>query len=127
VGTQGYSLASNYVWSFLTVPAPTAPTVIATVPTPTGVNGVPTSQAVSATFSEALNPATIISPATNFTLTNVATGVAVTGTVTYAVAGSVATFTPTSPSPLAASTNYAVSIKTGVQDLAGNALASQYN
>ena len=114
-------------WTFLTVPAPTAPSVIATVPTPTGVNGVPTSQAVQATFSEALNPSTIISPATNFTLTNVATGVAVTGTVTYAVAGSVATFTPTNPTPLAASTNYAVSIKTGVQDLAGNALASQYN
>ena len=114
-------------WTFLTVPAPTAPTVIATVPTPTGVSGVPTSQAVQATFSEALNPSTIISPATNFTLTNVATGVAVTGTVTYAVAGSVATFTPTNPTPLAVSTNYAVSIKTGVQDLAGNALASQYN
>ena len=114
-------------WTFLTVPAPTAPTVIATVPTPTGVNGVATSQAVSATFSEALNPSTIISPATNFTLTNVATGVAVTGTVTYAVAGSVATFTPTNPTPLAASTNYAVAIKTGIQDLAGNALASQYN
>jgi hypothetical protein len=124
---QGEPMASSYSWSFLTVPASTAPTVIATVPTPTGVNGVPTGQAVSATFSEALNPSTIVSPANNFTLTNVATGVPVTGTVTYAVAGSVATFTPTNPTPLATGTNYAVSIKTGVQDLSGNALASQYN
>lgn len=122
---QGEPMASIYSWSFLTVPAPTAPTVIATVPTPTGVSGVATSQAVQATFSEAMNPSTI--NAANFTLTNVGTGVAVTGTVTYAVAGSVATFTPTNPAPLAAGANYAVSIKTGVQDLAGNALASQYN
>src|SRR5664280_2971164 len=79
-------------WTFLTVPAPTAPTVIATVPTPTGVTGVATSQAVQATFSEAMNPSLINSPATNFTLT--APGpVTVAGTVSYAVAGSVATFT----------------------------------
>jgi hypothetical protein len=122
---QGEPMASSYSWSFLTVPAPTAPTVISTVPTPTGVSGVPTSQAVQATFSEAMNPSTINT--TNFTLTNVGTGVAVTGTVTYAVAGSVATFTPTNPAPLAAGINYAVAIKTGVQDLSGNALASQYN
>ena len=120
---QGEPLASNYVWSFITVPAPTAPTVISTVPTPSGVTGVATSQAVSATFSEAMNPATIISPATNFTLT--APGpVTVAGTVSYAVAGSVATFTPTAA--LTASTTYTVTIKTGAQDLAGNALASNY-
>jgi hypothetical protein len=120
---QGYPLATNYVWSFLTVPAPTAPTVIATVPTPSGVTGVATSQAVQATFSEAMNPALINSPAINFTLT--APGpVTVAGTVTYTVAGSVATFTPTAA--LAASTTYTATIKTGVQDLAGNALASNY-
>ena len=121
--TQGEPMASSYSWSFLTVPAPTAPTVIATVPTPNGVTGVPTSQAVQATFSEAMNPATIVSPATNFTLTAPG-GVAVAGAVTYAVAGSVATFTPTSA--LTASTTYVATIKTGVQDLSGNALASQY-
>jgi hypothetical protein len=120
---QGEPMASSYSWTFLTVPAPTAPTVIATVPTPTGVTGVATSQAVQATFSEAMNPSLINSPATNFTLT--APGpVTVAGTVTYAVAGSVATFTPTAA--LTASTTYTATIKTGVQDLAGNALASNY-
>jgi methionine-rich copper-binding protein CopC len=120
---QGEPMAGSYSWSFLTVPAPTAPTVIATVPTPTGVTGVATSQAVQATFSEAMNSSTIISPATNFTLT--APGpVTVAGTVTYAVAGSVATFTPTSA--LTASTTYTATIKTGVQDLSGNALANAY-
>ena len=120
---QGEPMAGSYSWSFLTVPAPTAPTVIATVPTPTGVTGVATGQAVQATFSEAMNPSLINSPATNFTLT--APGpVTVAGTVTYAVAGSVATFTPTAA--LAASTTYTATIKTGVQDLAGNALASNY-
>jgi len=120
---QGEPMAGNYSWTFLTVPAPTAPTVIATVPTPTGVTGVPTSQAVTATFSEAMNSSLIVSPATNFTLT--APGpVTVAGNVTYTVAGSVATFTPTAA--LAASTTYTATIKTGVQDLAGNALASQY-
>jgi len=120
---QGEPLASNYSWNFLTVPAPTAPTVIATVPTPSGVTGVATSQAVSATFSEAMNPSLINSPATNFTLT--APGpVTVPGTVAYTVAGAIATFTPTAA--LAASTTYTATIKTGVQDLSGNALASQY-
>jgi len=120
---QGEPMASNFVWSFITVPAPTAPTVIATVPTPTGVTGVATSQAVSATFSEAINPSTINSPAANFTLTAPG-GVAVAGAVAYTVAGSVATFTPTSA--LANSTTYVATIKTGVQDLTGNALASNY-
>jgi hypothetical protein len=120
---QGYPLASNYVWSFLTAPAPTAPSVIAIVPTPNGVTGVPTSQAVQATFSEAMNSSTIVSPATNFTLTAPG-GVNVPGAVAYVVAGSVATFTPTSA--LTASTTYVATIKTGVQDLAGNALVSPY-
>jgi hypothetical protein len=120
---QGEPMASNFVWTFLTVPAPTVPTVIATVPTPNGVSGVPTSQAVQATFSEAMNPSLINSPATNFTLAT-AGGTAVTGAVVYTVAGSVATFTPTSA--LANSTNYVATIKTGVQDLSGSALASQY-
>ena len=116
----GVPLAGNYVWSFITVPAPTAPTVISTVPANLAA-GVATNQAVSATFSEAMNPATI--NAANFTLT--APGnVAVAGTVGYAVAGSVATFTPTSA--LTASTTYVATIKTGVQDLAGNALANNY-
>jgi len=118
--TGGKSLASNYVWSFRTVPAPTLPTVISTVPV-NGATGVPTNQALSATFSEAMNPATINSA--TFTLTATG-GASVTGVVTYVAAGSVATLTPTAS--LAPTTEYTATITTGATDLDGNALASNY-
>jgi hypothetical protein len=116
----GQSLASNYVWSFRTVPAPTLPTVISTVPI-NGAAGVPTNQALTATFSEAMDPATINS--TTFTLM-VTGGASVTGVVTYVPAGSVATFRP--DANLAPSTEYTATITTGATDLDGNALASNY-
>jgi hypothetical protein len=124
---QGEPMASNYSWNFRTVPAPTAPTVIATNPA-NGATGVPTNQAIAATFNEAINPATI--GVTTFTLKPTLGGAAVTGTVAYDVSGSVATFTPTAPSPLAALTQYTAMIiggTTGVQDLAGNVMASNYS
>jgi len=116
----GTPLPSNYVWSFLTVPAPTPPTVISTVPV-NGATGVPINQALSATFSVAMTPATI--SATTFTLTGPGS-TAVTGVVTYVAAGSVATFTPAAS--LASSTVYTATITTGTQNLAGTALASNY-
>jgi len=127
---QGYPLASNYIWSFITVPAPTAPTVIATNPA-AGATAVPTNQIIAATFSEAMNPATI--GTATFALKATISGTAVTGTVAYDVSGSVAIFTPTTPSPLAKNTQYTATILgivsgvTGVQDLAGNAMASSYS
>jgi len=113
-------LAANYSWSFRTVPAPTLPTVISTTPA-NGATAVPINQAITATFSEAMNPATI--NATTFTV-KTAGGVAVIGVVTYTAAGSVATFTPATN--LAVSTVYTATITTGAMDLAGNALASNY-
>ncbi len=118
---QGVPLASNYAWAFRTVPAPTAPAVIATNPA-AGATGVATNQAIAATFNEAMNPATI--GVTTFTLKTTTGGAAVTGTVGYAVSGSVATFTPAAA--LAVSTQYTATITTGVQDLAGNVMASNY-
>jgi hypothetical protein len=116
----GTPLASNYVWTFLTLPAPTPPTVISTVPT-NGATGVPINQALSATFSVAMTSATI--NATTFTL-QAPGGVYVTGTVTYVAAGSVATFTPAVN--LAPSTVYTATITTGAENLAGTGLASNY-
>jgi hypothetical protein len=116
----GTPLAANYVWSFRTVPAPTVPSVISTVPI-NGATGVPTNQALTAAFSEAMNPATINS--TTFTLTATG-GATVTGVVTYVPAGSIATFTP--DANLAPSTEYTAAITTGAEDLADNALASNY-
>ncbi len=118
--TDGTSLAGNYVWTFRTLPAPTPPTVISTVPV-NGAVAVPINQALSATFSEAMTQATI-NP-TTFTLT-VTGGASVPGVVTYVAAGSVATFTPAAN--LASMTEYTATITTGAQNLAGTGLAGNY-
>src|SRR5665213_1234598 len=82
--TNGYALAANYVWTFTTA---TRPTVIDTIPV-NGATGVPVNQVLSATFSKALNCATVT--AASFVVTG-AGGTAVAGTVSCA--GAVATFT----------------------------------
>jgi hypothetical protein len=116
----GASMASNYVWTFLTVPAPTVPTVIATVPV-NGATAVPINKALTAAFSEAMTPASINS--TTFLLT-VKGGASVTGVVTYVAAGSIATFTP--DASLAPNTVYTATITTGATALDGAALAQNY-
>lgn len=118
--TAGMVLAGNYVWSFITVPAPTQPTVIATVPANLATN-VPIGQAVLATFSEAMTASTINT--STFTLAGPGS-TAVTGTVVYTASGSVATFTPSAN--LAYSTVYTATITTGVTGLTGAAMASNY-
>ena len=116
----GTPLAANYVWTFRTLPAPTPLAVISTVPA-NGATAVPVNKAVSATFSVAMTPATINT--STFTL-SVTGGAGVTGTVTYAPAGSVATFTPTAS--LQPTTSYTATITTGAQNLAGATLAANY-
>jgi Ice-binding-like/Bacterial Ig-like domain len=117
----GIALASNFVWSFTTGVNPCVPpTVISETPTG-GVTGICASTVVTATFSEAMNPATINT--TTFTLTGPGT-TPVTGAVTYDAASDTATFTPSST--LALSTLYTATITTGAQDTFGNALASNF-
>jgi len=116
----GTPLSTNYVWTFRTLPAPTPPQVIHTVPANLAT-GVPVNQALSATFSVAMAPATM--DTTTFTLT-AAGGATVVGVVNYVPAGSVATFTPTGN--LAADTLYTATITTGATDLAGTALAQNF-
>ena len=116
----GTPMAVNYVWSFRTVPAPTPPTVISAVPL-NGATGVPINQDLSATFSVAMDAATI--GAATFTVSGPG-GAAVAGAVTYVAAGSVATFAPTAD--LTPSTVYTATITTGAKDLLGTALASNY-
>jgi hypothetical protein len=118
--SAGTALAGSYVWSFLTLPATVPPTVISTVPV-NGATAVPTNQAVTATFSEAMSPATI--DALTFTLTGPG-ATAVPGVVTYVASGSIATFTP--DANLAPSTLYTATITTGAENLAGAGLASNY-
>ncbi len=112
--TFGIALASNFVWTFTTGANPcVGPSVLSVTP-PNLATGICPSTVVTATFSEAMNPATINT--TTFTLMG---PTAVTGVVTYA--GSTATFTPSSP--LALNTSYSATITTGAKDVFGNALA----
>jgi len=120
--TFGNALTSNFVWTFTTGSTTCPPPTVVSVAPPNGSSGICPSSLVLATFSEAMNPDTIISPATNFTLA--ASGTPVAGTVTYDVSSYVATFTPTSP--LALNTVYTATITTGVEGLAGDPLASNY-
>src|SRR5207249_9170588 len=83
--------------------------------------GVAINQHVNATFSEAMNASTISTA--NFTVAGPGL-TPVTGTVAYDVVNKIATFTPASN--LAANTTFTATITTGVQDLAGNALASNF-
>jgi hypothetical protein len=117
---SGNGLATNFVWSFTTGAAPDteAPTVASVTPVD-GATGVLVSQTVTATFSEAMAPATINT--TTFTLTGPG-NTPVTGTVGYDVSSKLATFAPASA--LAVSTAYTATITTGATDLAGNALAN---
>ena len=95
------------------------PTVVLTAPT-AGALAVPTNAKVTATFSEAMNPATI--SATSFLLTNTTLGTAVNGIVSYSTAAKTASFTPTG-GVLAVNSQFAVTITAAATDLAGNALA----
>ncbi len=100
-------------------PALAAPTV-SVVPL-AGAVGVCPSAAVTATFSLAMQPATIST--TTFTLTGPGTPpVAVTGVITSDPTNTIFTFTPSSP--LALSTLYTATITTGATDEYGIALAS---
>src|SRR5580704_8257687 len=75
---------------------------------------------INATFSKAMNPATINT--TTFTLFTGSTSVA--GAVTYAAATNVATFTPSAP--LSPNSLYVATITTGAQDQFGNGLTANF-
>jgi len=112
----GHKLAVNFVWNFTTgLLADTAPPLVISK---SPVVSAALNSNLSATFSEAMDPSTIT--ASTFTLKQGTT--AVSGAVTYA--GLTATFDPSGN--LAASATYTATITTGVKDLAGNALASNF-
>ena len=115
----GSALAADFTWSFTTgaTPDTTRPTVSATVPA-NAAGGVAISAKIAAAFSEAMDPSTV----STATVTLKQGTTAVTGTVSYA--GVTATFTPASP--LAPLTTYTARVTTGVRDLAGNALATDF-
>ena len=101
----------------------TPPTVLAASVTPPDGSTLvcPNIAIITATFSKAMNPATI--NATTFTLSG--PGGSVIGTVTYDSSTSVATFTPPAAS-LTPSTKFTATITTGAMDTFGNTLAANF-
>lgn len=95
------------------------PTVISEAP-PTGANGACPNTIITATFSKAMNPATL--NAATFTLTG--PNASVSGQVTYDSGSNTAIFTPAAS--LALATSYSATITTGAADAFGNHLANNF-
>ena len=113
---RGNALQEDYLFSFSTG-AILRPLVLTTNPTP-NETGVVLNKVVNATFNMPMDPTSINT--TSFTLKQGATSIA--GEVTYS--NNIAYFTPNIN--LTASTIYTATITTGVQNMAGVALASNY-
>ena len=119
----GNSLASDYSWSFTTVGDLQAPTIVNVTPSNNGIN-VPISPVVSVEFSEPMDAGSI--GAGSFELRNSA-NVLVAGSISYTAGSRTLSFVPAAA--LSAGTVYVATVKagaTGVKDLAGNSLLSNY-
>lgn len=114
----GTSLGGNNTFTFTTAATGNAsPTVSSTSPD-AGATGVPTNSKIALRFSTPVDPATV--NGTTITLQQGSTSVP--GTVTYL--GDTATFAATGG--LGASLPYTITATTGVKDLSGNALATNF-
>jgi methionine-rich copper-binding protein CopC len=109
----GNSIAGPTSWTFSTIPA-VLPAVVSEIPTINGSN-VALGSTISATFNEAIVPATatfsVIDPS----------NATVPGSIAYNASTFTLTFTPTSA--LVAASNYTVSVS-GVQDPAGDMMVT---
>src|SRR3989454_96706 len=112
----GTPLGADSLWSFTTnVP----PTVTVQAPAP-GATGVPLNTTVTASFSKAMNAATITTA--TFRLRAAGSTADVPAMVTVNAAGTLATLTPSSP--LGAGTVYTATVAGSVTDIAGTALGT---
>lgn len=119
----GETLAVDAVWTFETALAAdvVAPEVGLVNPNPAAV-GVCSNSNIQANFNEAMNPVSLLSPATTFTLMTTTGEEAVAGVVTLDAANTTATFTP--DIALIDGTEYSATVSTGAEDLAGNNLVA---
>lgn len=113
---SGIAMKNDYVWTF-TTGIISAPKVNSTDPD-NQASGVPLNKVISATFSEAMDAATISSA--SFKVMNGTEEVA--GTVNYA--GTTATFTPSSN--LLSGVTYTATITSAAQNVAGAPMANDY-
>jgi hypothetical protein len=114
----GNTMVSNYVWTFTTAVFDIVPPKVISTDPLNNTTGVAIDKKVTAAFSKPIDPLTINT--LTFTLKNGA--IPVTGNVSYV--GTTATFTPSAN--LLATTVYIATITTGVKDVAGNAIVSNY-
>jgi hypothetical protein len=114
--------ASAYIWTFTTGTTTdvVAPTITLTNPADLAT-GVVINTTVNATFSKAMDPATLSAASFTVQAAGPPSGALLLGAVVYNAATHIVTFTPSSP--LAASTKYTATI-VGAKDLAGNLLAA---
>lgn len=116
----GNALASDYSWSFTTLADIVAPVVTSTVPAQ-GASNVSVSQPVRISFSEPLDAATVSGSTVSL---RGLLGLPVSASITYDAAQQTIVVTPASN--LSYLVGYSVVVNTGVKDLAGNALASNF-
>jgi hypothetical protein len=116
----GRALVATYTWSFTTAPNALPPMVIATTPsdleTDVSINERPT-----ATFSKAMDPATL----TALTVTVTQGVTPVLGMVALDGLTNTVIFSPTVP--LGLGLMYTITITTGAKDLGGQPLAANYS
>ena len=116
-----------------------APTVTAIAPVPNTIAVPVNTKIIAAAFSKVMDPTTIISPATNFTLACGALNTAgvvgtpltlVAGAVSYVDAGNTATLTLAGTAPaddLPANADCTATVTTGTKDTTGIPLASNFS
>lgn len=118
----GINLASQHSWSFTTIEEEIEYlTVTDTNPLNTSEQ-ICTNKVISITFDSPLDPNTIESPATSFTLVNSLTNNNVDGEVTLDVMGTTATFIPTAA--LAIGEEYTATVTTDATGINENVLES---
>jgi len=120
---SGNPMAANVVWTFTTVADTTAPTVSSTSPA-SGATGVSRTANVTATFSEAMDPASIDGASVEI---RDASGAAVPATITYS--SSTRRVTIDAAATLNGLTTYVVTIRGGstdprVKDAQGNPMGA---
>ncbi len=116
----GNPMGAAKTWTFTTADV-VAPTVTGVVPA-NGATSVTLSTTVRVTFSEPMLVSSI--NGTNITLRPTASATPVSATVAYEAGTNTAVLTPSAP--LTATTNYTVTVTTGVRDASNNALAAQF-
>jgi hypothetical protein len=118
----GNPLAADRVWTFTTVFDTTPPTINSISPA-SGATGVSRTANVTATFSEAVDPASV--NGSTFVLVNAATGTAVSATLAISSNGRTVTLNPVATLPsLTQFTARVVGGPAGIKDLVGNPLVA---